>query len=174
MEKPHQVNAECISCSFKGNIEVKKGKKIYEMSCSECGNKTLRKSKMKCKIIDCQPMDRGFKYHRGTDGVPGYDFRITCNSEEYAFNVSASKTFLGGKGITKKEDYKRICLHVIKRGVDLGLFDEIKEKWQKNRKEGFALVTTLNMRTDQGKVDYGPSWKEPKGWLFKVITFPEI
>ncbi len=43
MKNPHQVNAECISCSFKGSIEVKKGKKIYEMSYSECGNKTLRK-----------------------------------------------------------------------------------------------------------------------------------
>jgi transcription elongation factor Elf1 len=42
MEESHQVNTECISCSFKGSIEVKKGKKIYEMSCSECGNKTLR------------------------------------------------------------------------------------------------------------------------------------
>ena len=27
MEESHQVNAECISCSFKGSIEVKKGKK---------------------------------------------------------------------------------------------------------------------------------------------------
>lgn len=43
MEESDQVNAECISYSFKGSIEVKKGKKIYEMSCSECGNKTLRK-----------------------------------------------------------------------------------------------------------------------------------
>ena len=43
MEESHQVNAECISCSFKGTIEVKKGKKIYEMSCSECGKKALRK-----------------------------------------------------------------------------------------------------------------------------------
>jgi transcription elongation factor Elf1 len=43
MEESYGVNAECISCSFKGSIEVKKGKKIYEMSCSECGNKTLKK-----------------------------------------------------------------------------------------------------------------------------------
>jgi len=43
MEESHQVNAECISCSFKGSIEVKKGKKIYEMSCLKCGKKTLRK-----------------------------------------------------------------------------------------------------------------------------------
>jgi len=117
---------------------------------------------MKCKIIDCQPMDQGFGARRGTDGVPGYDFRIICDSEEYTLNVSASKTFLGNKKITKKEDYKRICWQVIKHGMDLGHFDEIKDIWQKNHKEGFVLVTVLNMRTDQGKVDYGPSWKEPK------------
>jgi len=131
------------------------------------------KRKMKCRIIDCQPMDRGFGARRGTNGVPGYDFRIICDSEEYAFNVSASKTFLGKKRITKKEEYERICRHVVKQGIDLGHFDEIKEKWHKNHKEGFALVTALNMRTDQGKLDYRPSWKKPKGWLAKVITFPE-
>lgn len=45
MQESHQVNAECISCSFKGSIEVRKGKKIHEMGCSECGKKTLRKRK---------------------------------------------------------------------------------------------------------------------------------
>jgi len=43
MQESHQIDGECISCSFKRSIEVKRGKKIYEMSCSECGNKTLRK-----------------------------------------------------------------------------------------------------------------------------------
>lgn len=43
MEKPHEIDTECVSCSFKGSIEVKKGEKIYEMNCSECGKKTLRK-----------------------------------------------------------------------------------------------------------------------------------
>jgi Zn ribbon nucleic-acid-binding protein len=45
MEKTHQIDAECISCSFKGTIRIKKGEKIYEMSCSKCGQKTLRKRK---------------------------------------------------------------------------------------------------------------------------------
>jgi len=49
-EESHQVNAECISCSFKGSIEVKKGKKIYEMSCSEFGNKTLKKRRKSHRV----------------------------------------------------------------------------------------------------------------------------
>ena len=126
------------------------------------------------EVIDCQEMIREPKANRGTDGVSGYNFRIVWDSEEYALNVSASKTFLGNKKITKKENYERICWQVIKQGMDLGHFDEIKEKWQKNHKEGFGLVTALNMCTDQGKVDYGPSWKEPKGWLMKVIEFKEV
>ncbi len=59
MKKPHQVEAECISCSFKGTIEVKKGKKIYDMSCSECGKKTLTKRGKSRKVRGHEKKDSG-------------------------------------------------------------------------------------------------------------------
>ncbi len=57
IEESHQVNAECISCSFKGSIEVKKGKKIYGMSCTECGKKTLRERRRPRRIKAHEEMD---------------------------------------------------------------------------------------------------------------------
>ncbi len=57
MEESHQINAECISCSFKGSVEVKKGKKIYGMTCTECGKKTLRERRRPRRIKVHEPMD---------------------------------------------------------------------------------------------------------------------
>jgi len=57
MEESHQVNAECVSCSYKGSIEVKKGKKIYDLRCSECGKKKLRERRRTRRIKSHEQMD---------------------------------------------------------------------------------------------------------------------
>ena len=57
MKKPHEIDTKCVSCSFKGGIEVKKGEKIYEMSCTECGKKTLRKRRKPRRVKGHEQLD---------------------------------------------------------------------------------------------------------------------
>jgi len=36
--------ASCSNCSFQGEVEIERGKKLEEVDCPRCGVKSLRKS----------------------------------------------------------------------------------------------------------------------------------
>jgi len=122
-------------------------------------------------LIDCQPMNSGFKARRGTTDVPGFECKLLVNSDEYWLTISASKTFLSSRGITKKEDYREFCQKVINERMGCGDFDYIKNKWKNNNKTCFALVTSLSHTTEQARITYGANWRNPSGWLGRVVQY---
>jgi len=124
---------------------------------------------LKYKLTDCQPMNSVFKARRGTNEVPGFECKLLINSDEYWLVISVSKTLLSSMGITGNEDYRSLCQKIIKETMSRDDFDYIKDKWKNNDKTCFALVTSLEKTTEQAKMTYGHSWKEPGGWLTKVV-----
>ncbi len=119
------------------------------------------------EVIDCQAMNRGFGSRRGTDGIPGYNFTILRDSEEYSLNVSASETVLSSRGISQKGDYEKFCREVIKQGIDNGHFNKVKKRWENNDKNCFILVLSLPRNTEQVKITYGATWdmEAQDAWL---------
>jgi len=60
---------------------------------------------------------------------------------------------------------------VINERMGCGDFDYIKNKWKNNNKTCFALVTSLSHTTEQARITYGANWRNPSGWLGRVVQY---
>ena len=53
-EDKYEINVQCNNCDFKGNIEVKKGTKIEDEKCPNCGCQTITKQPIYSRLTAAQ------------------------------------------------------------------------------------------------------------------------